>query len=154
MAYTQSKSTLSGVTSINNGITLTIPINVSSYVNTYATYAKASESSSTRLQTETQTKVKVQQIYSLIAAGQESLKIQWKAVDVARLSVIANQKGYEAGVKGTTDVLLAIQNEFQAKVTYAQAATGQAVNLLTLLLTAAEDPMKAVERTQTFLFRK
>ena len=154
LSYVAQKTNYNGVNSSNNGLALSIPVDVNSYLNTYSTYAKASESSSTRLQTETQTKVQAQKLYALIEAGQESLKIKWKAMDTARLSVIANQKSYEAGVKSTTDVLIAIQTQFQARNDYAQAATSQATNLLTLLLVAAEDPGKAVERTQAFLFRK
>jgi len=154
VGFTVQKTNYSGTSSNNNGITVTIPIAVNSYLNTYATYANAATSTSNRMQTELQTKVQAQKLYALIEAGQESLKIKWKAMDTARLSVVANQKSYEAGVKSTTDVLIAIQTQFQARNDYAQAATGQATNLLNLLLVAAEDPEKAVERTQAFLFRK
>jgi outer membrane protein TolC len=68
--------------------------------------------------------------------------------------VTANQKSYEAGVKSTTDVLIAIQTLFQAKNEYAQAAVQQAGQLLNLLLVGAEDTDQAVYRTQAFLFRK
>jgi outer membrane protein TolC len=82
------------------------------------------------------------------------LGIKGEAMEIARQSVIANQKSYEAGVKSTTDVLIAIQTQFQARNEYAQAAVQQANNLLSLLLVGAEDSDEAIKRTQAFLFRK
>jgi outer membrane protein TolC len=154
VSYVFQKTNYNGVNSNNNGIALSIPLDANSYINTYGTYAKAQESSSKRLATETQTKVEAQRLYALIEAGQESLKIKWKAMDTARLSVIANQKSYEAGVKSTTDVLIAIQTLYQARNDYAQSATGLAANYLNLLLVAAEEPDNAIVQTQAFLFRK
>ena len=154
LSYVWQKTNYNAVNSTNNGLALSIPIDANSYINTYGTYAKAQQSSSQRLATETQTKVEAQRLYALIEAGQESLKIKWKAMDIARLSVVANQKSYEAGVKSTTDVLIAIQTLYQARNDYAQSATNQATNYLNLLLVAAEEPDNAIAQTQAFLFRK
>jgi outer membrane protein/protease secretion system outer membrane protein len=133
---------------------MSIPLDIGSYIGTYAAYAKAKQSSSTRLEVETKAKVEAQRLYELIEAGQQSLKIKAQAMDTAKQSVTANQKSYEAGVKSTTDVLIAIQTLFQAKNEYAQAAVQQAGQLLNLLLVGAEDTDQAVYRTQAFLFRK
>ncbi len=154
LGYTYQKTTYTGVNMENNGLTMSIPLDIGSYVGTYAAYAKAKQSSSIRLETETKAKVEAQRLYELIEAGQQSLKIKGQAMDTARQSVTANQKSYEAGVKSTTDVLIAIQTLFQARNDYAQAAVQQANQLLNLLLVGAEDPDQAVQRTQAFLFRK
>lgn len=154
IGYTYQKTQYTNVNQENNGITMSIPLDIGSYVGTYAAYAKAKQSSSMRLDTETKAKVEAQRLYELIDAGQQSLKIKAQAMDTARQSVTANQKSYEAGVKSTTDVLIAIQTLFQARNDYAQAAVQQANQLLNLLLVGAEDPDQAVQRTQAFLFRK
>ena len=155
VSYTwQRISAVSQPTSNNNGVTISIPLNAGAYVNTYASVAKARQSSDNRLATEVQTKTQAQNLYAQVEAGFESLKIRNQAVDTARLSVTANQKSYEAGVKSTTDVLLSIQNLAQARNDYAQAATQLAQNLMNLLLTGAEEPDKAIAETQAFLFRK
>ena len=133
---------------------MTIPIDANNYINTYGAVANAKKSSSDRLATETQAKFEAQRLYALIEAAQESIKIKWQASDIARQSVIANQKSYEAGVKSTTDVLIAISTQFQARVDYVQSVTQQGVNLLNLLLVSAEEPDNAVTQTQAFLFRK
>jgi outer membrane protein/protease secretion system outer membrane protein len=131
-----------------------VPIDVGAYIATYGAYAKAKQSSSLREQTEVAQKVEAQRLYGLVMAGQEALKIQEQAVESARQSVNANQKSFEAGVKSTTDVLIAIQNLYQTKNQYAQAAVQQGSNLLNLLLVGAESSDEAIVRTQTFLFRK
>ena len=155
VSYTWQKiAAVNQPTSNNNGLTVVIPLNAGAYINTYTSTAKARQSSDTRLATEVDTTVKAQNLYAQVEAGFESLKIRNKAVDSARLSVTANQKSYEAGVKSTTDVLLSIQSLAQTRNDYAQAATQQALNLLNLYLVAAEEPEKAVSQTQAFLFRK
>ena len=154
VSYVLQKTNYNSVQSNNNGIAISIPIDANSYADNYTAYAKAQASSSNRLQTETQTKVEAQKLYALVEAGLESLKIKWKAMDTARLSVTANQKSYEAGVKSTTDVLIAIQTLYQTRNEYAQAATNQASNYMNLLLVAAENPDEVVQKTQLFLFRK
>ena len=155
VSYTwQNISSAIGPASTNNGMTITIPLNAAAYINTYASTAKARQSSENRLATQVQTKTQAQNLYAQVEAGFESLKIRNQAVNTAKLSVEANQKSYEAGVKSTTDVLISIQSLAQARNDYAQAATQIASNYLSLLLVAAEAPDQAVAKTQAFLFRK
>ena len=155
VSYTwQRISAVSVPTTNNNGITISIPLNAAAYVNTYASTAKARQSSDTRLAAQVQTKTQAQSLHAQVEAGFEALKIRNQAVNTARQSVVANQKSYEAGVKSTTDVLISIQSLAQTRNDYAQSATQIALNYLNLLLVAAEDPDKAVSKTQAFLFRK
>jgi len=155
VSYTwQNISAVNQPTSHNNGMTVTIPLNAAAYINTYASTAKARQSTENRIATQVQTKTQAQNLYAQVEAGFEALKIRNQAVDSARLSVTANQKSYEAGVKSTTDVLLSIQSLAQTRNDYAQAATQQALNYMTLLLIGAEEPDQAVQQTQAFLFRR
>ena len=155
VSYTFQNITAANVpASYNNGLTIVIPLNAGAYVKTYASVAKARQSSDTRLATEVQAKTQAQNLYAQVEAGFESLKIRNQAVDTAKLSLTANQKSYEAGVKSTTDVLLSIQALAQTKNDYAQAATQQALNYMNLLLVGAQEPEMAVAQAQAFLFRK
>jgi len=154
IAYTYQKTVYTNVNAENNGLSITIPLDMGSYIGTYVAHAKSKQSSSTRLETEVKTKVEAERFYQQIEAGQQSLKIKGNAMDIARQSVLANQKSYDAGVKNTTDVLIAIQTLFQARNEYAVSAIQLGGNLLNLLLIGAEDPDEAVIRTQAFLFRK
>jgi outer membrane protein TolC len=154
VSYTWTRNNRGGVENSNNGLSIMIPLNAPSYINTYAQVAKARQSTENRVATQVDTKTQAQSLYAQVEAGFESLKIRNQAVDTAKLSVTANQKSYEAGVKSTTDVLLAIQSLAQTRNDYALAATQQALNLLNLLLIGAEEPAAAVKQTQAFLFRK
>jgi len=154
VSYNYQKTTYTNVNAENNGLSILIPLDVGNYIGTYIAHAKSKQSSSTRLETEVKTKVEAERFYQLIDAGQQSLKIKGNAMEIARQSVIANQKSYDAGVKSTTDVLIAIQTLFQARNEYAVSAVQLGGNLLNLLLIGAEDPDEAVIRTQAFLFRK
>ena len=107
-------------------------------------------SSSVRLETEPKAKVEAQRMYELIDVDQQHLKIKGQAMHTVKQSEIANQKSYEAGVRSTTDVLLAIQTFFQVRNEYAQATAQQANQQLNLLLVVAEDPDRTVKLTQPF----
>ena len=154
VSYTWQNIHSATVTSHNSGVTMTIPISLGNYVTTYATAAKARQSFENRILTEVQTRTQVQNLHAIVEAGFESLKIKRQAVDTAELSLTANRKSYDAGIKSTTDVLISIQNLAQAKTDYVQSATQQAANYLSLLLVSAEDPDAAIQKTQAFLFRK
>ena len=154
LGYTLSKSNYAGTQTINNGLTLTVPINASNFVNTLGSVAAYEKTTNDREAAETQAKLDAQRLYALVEAGQETVRIKAQASDIAKQSVVANQKSYEGGVKSTTDVLIAIGTQFQARVDYVQSVTQQGANLLNLLLVSAEDPVQAVQQTQAFLFRK
>jgi protease secretion system outer membrane protein len=70
------------------------------------------------------------------------------------LSVEANTKSFEGGVRTTIDVVNAIQTLYTVRSTYVTSATQVAVNLLTLLLVSGDDTADAMDVTQKFLFGK
>jgi protease secretion system outer membrane protein len=84
----------------------------------------------------------------------QALRIQQDAIAAAELSVEANTKSYQGGVRSAVDVLNAIQTSFQVKSEYVQLATTQAENILSLMLLAATDPTDAVAQTHRYLFAK
>ena len=155
VSYTWQKiSAVNTPTTNNNGISVSIPLNAAAYINTYASTAKARQSSENRQATQVQTSTQAKNLYAQVEAGFESLKIRAQAINSARQSVTANQKSYEAGVKSTTDVLISIQSLAQTRNDYAQSASQIALNYLNLLLVGAEEPDTAIAKTQAFLFRK
>lgn len=154
VAYTYQKTAYGSTNLENNGLSITIPLEIGGYIGTYAAHMRSKQSSSARVETEVKAKVDAERFHSQVEAGQNALRIKGNAMDIARQSVIASQKSYDAGVKNTTDVLISIQTLFQARNEYAVAATQLAGNLLNLLLVSAESPEEAVTKTQAFLFRK
>ena len=119
---------------------------------TNSSNAKAGQLTNQRIDAEVKAKVELEKLYSLIEAGQESIKIKKQAILAAEKSVKANQVSYEAGVRTLTDVLNSIQTQFQAMNDYSQAVTGVSENILNFYLLEGYDTEEAVAKTQLFLF--
>jgi len=88
----------------------------------------------------------LERLSALVDGGRKALVISAKAIDAAELSVLANSKSFEGGVRSNVDVVNAIQTLFEVKNDYVQSATALALNYLNLLLIAGEnlyDPYSA-----------
>jgi protease secretion system outer membrane protein len=152
VSFTNMQSQYLGNTINYNGLTVSVPIDTSAFAGTYSSNAKAGQLTNQRVDAEIKAKVEIEKLYSLIEAGQESIKIKKQAIDAAEKSVKANQMSYEAGVRTLTDVLNSIQTQFQAMNDYSQAVTGVAENILNFYLLEGYDSQEAIIKTQTFLF--
>jgi protease secretion system outer membrane protein len=82
------------------------------------------------------------------------LKIQLDAIKAAELSVEANAKSYEGGVRSAVDVLNATQTVFQVKSEYVTAVTTQAENMLGLLHLTSSNPYESLESAYKYLFAR
>lgn len=105
-------------------------------------------------ETESRVRLDADRLSALVSSGMQALSIQQDAIAAAELSVEANTKSYQGGVRTAVDVLNAIQTVFQVKSEYVQLATTQAENILSLMLLAATDPTDAVGQTHRYLFAK
>jgi len=154
VSYTHLRTDYNNQTTWNDGLTVILPIQVGSYVNTYGVAKKYSQARSQREDTEAKTELDAEKYYSLTETGLQAIKIKKDAVDSAQLSVDANQKSFTAGVRSTTDVLNSIQILFQTRNEYAIAVAAQAESYLNLLLVQNDDPAHAMKQVQAFLFAK
>ena len=150
--YTDSKS---GAT--NNrytGVVVNLPLGASAYFarqGSEANYLKAKE---TRRDSEEKTRVDVEKLRSQIDTGFESLDIQLDAIKAAELSVEANTKSYEGGVRSAVDVLNATQTVFQVKSEYVTSVTTQTENLLALMNLVSSNPQESLEVAYKYLFAR
>ena len=103
---------------------------------------------------EEKAKLDVIRLRSTLDTGFDSLDIQKEAIKAAELSVEANIKSYEGGVRTTVDVLNATQTVFQVKSDYVTAVTVQAENYLSLLLNSTLNTSEALDTTFKYLFSK
>ena len=154
VSYTHLRTEYNNQITWNDGMTIILPIQVGSYVNTYGMAKKYSQARSQREDAEAKTELDAEKYFSLTETGLQAIKIKKDAVDSAQLSVDANQKSFTAGVRSTTDVLNSIQVLFQTRNEYAIAVAAQAENYLNLLLVQNDDPAFAMKQVQSFLFRK
>jgi protease secretion system outer membrane protein len=150
--YTDSKS--ANVANRYTGVTINVPLGASAYFareGVSANYLKAKE---TRRDTEEKARVEVEKLRSQVDTAFESLDIQLDAIKAAELSVEANAKSYEGGVRSAVDVLNATQTVFQVKSEYVTAVTTQTENLLALMNLASTNPMESLETAYKFLFAR
>lgn len=147
--HSQSKSATTSVQ--YSGITVNMPLQAGNFYarqSVQANYLKAKEA--TR-DVEEKTRLEVEKLREQIATGFELLTIQKDAIAAAELSLEANQKSYEGGVRSAVDILNATQTVFQVKSDFVSAATNQAENLLGLAMQTAVDPQVAVSTIMRFI---
>jgi protease secretion system outer membrane protein len=134
------------------GLAITAPLSAGGIFQVRAASAAARRSSEERRQTQERTRVEFERLYSLVQGGQRSLASTRRAVEAAELSVEANKKSYEGGVRTNVDVVNSIQVLFEVKNQYVVSATNVAENLLAMQLLAATEAREALAMTQSFLF--
>ena len=133
VSATYNKSQAGGTTNSYSGVLVNMPLQVGSFYarkSVEANYLKAKEA--TR-DAEEKTRVEVQKLREQVETGLEAIKIQKDAVAAAELSLEANIKSYEGGVRSAVDILNATQTVFQVKSDYVQLLISETESLLSLL---------------------
>lgn len=133
------------------GISISAPLNAASLFQVGAARATVRRSFEERRQVEERARTELERLYAMVDGGRQALVINAKAIAAAELSVEANSRSYEGGVRTNVDVVNAIQTVFEVKNAYVQAATTLAINYLNLQLLAGIHPDDALEATQQFL---
>lgn len=142
----------SGITQVTNtGFTVSLPLTAGNYYSSSAAAANAVRAKEDRRFAEETARVELDRYYGLVSAGQDAIKIKRAAIDSAELSVEANQKSYDAGVRSNIDVVNSIQVLFEVKNDYVVAVTQQAENYMNLLMLAGRDPQPALASTDAFM---
>jgi len=151
-SYTASKS--ANVENKYSGVVLNLPLGASTFFarqGVQANYLKAKE---TRRDAEEKARVDVEKLVAQINTNFESIDIQRDAIKAAELSVEANVKSYEGGVRSAVDVLNATQTVFQVKSEYVTAVTTQAENLLALMNLSNTNPTDSLQTAYKYLFAR
>lgn len=134
------------------GLSLNAPLSAGGFFQLGAANAAKRRSFEELRQVQERARTELERLYALVDGGQQALIISAKAVAGAELSVEANTKSYEGGVRTNVDVVNAIQTVFEVKNSYITSATTVALNYLNLLLLSGEDADSAMAATQRFLF--
>lgn len=149
---TYSRSSYNNTLNITTGLTISIPLNLGNYYAIRAANAETNKASTEHYSQKQQIKSELERVYALFIAGQQALSIQRDAIASAELSVEANRKSYEGGLRSNIDVVNSIQVLFEVKNEYVLALTQQAEYLMKLLLLAGYEADKAIALVQRFLF--
>jgi protease secretion system outer membrane protein len=140
-----------GVSSNYTGVTMSFPLQASSFFQMKGAAANASRSQEQARDTEQKTALEVQRLWSLVNAGKSELAIRLSAIASAELSVEANEKSFKGGVRSQIDVLNSIQTLYQVQQEYVNAVLTLTDNYLNLLLQAAVPADEAVAQVQATL---
>lgn len=138
-------------TNTYTGVLVNMPLQVGSFYarkSVEANYLKAKEA--TR-DTEEKTRVEVEKLREQIETGLEALKIQKDAVAASELSLDANIKSYEGGVRSAVDILNATQTVFQVKSDLINLTAMQSENLISTLHLIGKDAVNAIAEVNIFL---
>jgi protease secretion system outer membrane protein len=134
------------------GLSVTAPVNAGGFFHLASASASARRSSEDRRRVQEQTEVNFERYYGLVKGGQDALQGHALAIEAAELSVTANRKSYDGGVRSNLDVINAIQTAFEVKNQYINSALSLADNYLNLQLTAGVPASEAIENVEHFLF--
>lgn len=136
------------------GLTVNVPLDAQKVISSLATAANIARAAETRRDAEEQTLLQASQLYETVNTGREAMRIKRSAIEAAELSVEANTRSAQAGVRSTMDVLNSIDLLYQTRNEYATTTVSVGEALLNLLLISAHAPADAIAQTQDFLFKK
>jgi protease secretion system outer membrane protein len=152
LTYTDSKN--NNVNNTYTGVVANLPLAAGTFFARQSVEANYQKAKETRRDTEEKAKVEAERLRSLIDTGFQSLDIQLDAIKAAELSVEANAKSYEGGVRSAVDVLNATQTVFQVKSDYVTGVTTLTENLLALMNLSNTNPTDSLETAYKYLFAR
>lgn len=145
-----------GGTSVDRDSTMlnvNVPLDAGKVIGVLSADTNEIKAQETRRQVEEQALLQLNQFYESVVLGSDALRNKRLAVEAAELSVAANERSSQAGVRTTIEVLNSIDMLYQARNDYATTAVNIGTSLLNLLLLSAYSPENAVSQTQSFLFK-
>jgi protease secretion system outer membrane protein len=151
LSYNQSSGGNSNDTN-SMQVNVSVPLDASKVIARLSANASEAKAFEQRRQTEDQILLQTNQYYESVILGYQALKDKRLAVEAAQLSVEANERSSQAGVRTMIEVLNSIESLFQSKNDYATTAVNVGTAYLNLLLINATPPTEAVAQTQNFLF--
>jgi protease secretion system outer membrane protein len=133
-------------------VNVSVPLDATKVIARLSADASEAKAFELRRQTEDQILLQTNQYYESVMLGYKALQDKRLAVEAAQLSVEANKRGSDAGVRTMIEVLNSIESLFLTKNEYATTAVAVGTAYLNLLLLNATPPAEAVAQTQNFLF--
>lgn len=134
------------------GVNFSVPLKMGTIYGLDAAKASVVKAQEALREAESQVRLDVDRLRASVSSGAEAIRIQKDAIAAAELSVEANTKSYQGGVRTSVDVLNAIQTLFQVKADYVNLVATQAENILSLKILAATNPIDAVTDAYKYLY--
>jgi outer membrane protein TolC len=154
ISATYNKSKAGDVTTSYSGVLVNMPLQVGSFYARQSVQANWLKAKEATRDSEEKTRVEVEKLREQVETGFEVLAIQKNAIAAAELSLDANIKSYEGGVRSAVDILNATQTVFQVKSDYVTSITTQSEAILSLLTQTSLDVNDALTNSYKFLFAR
>lgn len=154
ISATYNSSKAGETTNTYSGVLVSMPLQVGSYYARQSVQANWLKAKEATRDSEEKTRVEVEKLREQVETGFEVLTIQKNAISAAELSLEANIKSYEGGVRSAVDILNATQTVFQVKSDYVTSVTTQSEAILSLLNQSSIDVNDALTNAYKFLFAK
>lgn len=140
------------VRSTYSGVSVSLPLQAGNFYQIRGAAANLAKSQEQARDAEVKAKLEVQRLWALVGAGRSEIAIRLSAIESAELSVEANEKSFQGGVRSQIDVLNSIQTLYQVQQDYVNAVLTLADNYLNLLLQSASPANEAMASVQALLF--
>ena len=148
-AYINSSS--GNLTNVSTALVVNMPFQAGTWVGHEVAQQNLLKAAENRRETEEKIRVEVEKAWNQVNSGVEILLAQSEAIDAARLSVEANTRSFQGGIRSSVDVVNAIQTVYQVTSDYVSIVVAQAESYLTLLASAQSSPMDALRQAQIYL---
>lgn len=134
------------------GMAFTMPIQATGAWGIYGARANENRARESVREAENKALLEIEKLKSMLDSGIVEVKYRKENIDASGLNVVANQKSFRGGVKSKTDLLNAIQTQYQAHEEYVTSVLALAENYLGYLLALNVPPDAAVNLVNTLLF--
>jgi protease secretion system outer membrane protein len=152
ISATYNSSKAGTTTNTYSGVLVNMPLQAGSYYARQSVQANWLKAKEATRDSEEKTRVEVERLREQIETGLEALKIQKDAVAAAELSLEANQKSYEGGVRSAVDILNATQTVFQVKSDYVNSLVNLNENILQTKTLLGQMPLVELYEVEQFIF--
>ncbi len=147
-----SRTELGGTSSNYAGVAVSLPLEVGTFLEVSGASANATRAGEQARDVEQRTKLDVNRLLELVEAGRNEIEIRLESIRSAELSVEANEKSFQGGVRNKLDVINAIQTLYQTKEDYVRSVLTLASNLLQLHLALAVPVSDSMKQVQAVVF--
>ena len=154
ISATYNSSKAGPTTTTYSGVLVNMPLQAGSFYARQSVQANWLKAKEATRDTEEKTRVEVEKLREQVETGFEVLAIQKSAIAAAELSLEANIKSYEGGVRSAVDILNATQTVFQVKSDYVTSVTTQSEAILALLNQTSLDVNASLTDAYKFLFAR
>ncbi len=134
-----------------SGMTFTLPVQAGNFYGTGSAKAQLAVTQQEGRDTEREARLTIERLDSFISTGLIELTTRRQAIEAAELSVDANSKSYEGGVRSLLDLLTSIEVLYAVQNEYVLSALKLGENLLNLRMLQGRDVLASLTEVENLI---